>query len=186
MTVLTELRAKRIAPGDSPIADGSIRGLWLHSGPIKGQGKWILRYVSPVTGKRRDMGLGTYPEIGLRQAREKGSESRQAIKHGRDPIDVRAAERVARKAAAKAMTFERAARKVHEDLKAGWANPKHSAQWLSTLQEYVFPKIGSRNVADLAAADFAEVLRHLWLEKAETAIINGKGASLRPSTCHRW
>jgi hypothetical protein len=111
---LTELKAKRIAPGDKPVADGTIPALWLHPGSAKGQGKWILRYVSPTTRKRRDMGLGTYPEVGIADARIRGATARQLIGNGKDPIEERTAETAARKASAEAMTFEQAALKAHE------------------------------------------------------------------------
>ena len=168
MALLTELKAKRIAPGDKPIGDGAVRGLRLEPGAVKGQGKWILRFISPATGRRRDMGLGAYPEVGLAEARAKGLTARQAIASGKDPIDERGASE-ARKAAADATTFEQAARKVHEEQEPGWANKKHAAQWLTTLRDYVFPHIGNHKVAGLTPADFAEVLRPIWLKTPETA-----------------
>ena len=170
MSLLTELKAKRIAPGDKPIGDGVVRGLRLEPGPMKGQGKWILRFTSPTTGARRDMGLGAYPEVGLAEARAWGLTARQTIAGGRDPIEERGAAREARKAAAEAMTFEQAAKKVHEEQEPGWANKKHAAQWLSTLRDYVFPRIGNHKVAGLTPADFAEVLRPMWLTTPETAM----------------
>jgi integrase len=70
---------------------------------------------------------------------------------------------------AEAITFEQAARKVHEEQKPGWKNPKHADQWINTLRDYAFSKIGNRMAAELTAADFAEVLRPIWLAKPETA-----------------
>ena len=169
MAQMTDLRARKIAPGDKPVADGSISGLRLEPGPAKGHGKWILRFVSPVTGKRRDMGLGTYPEVGIADARAAGMAGRQSIARGKDPIHEREAQRAAREAIAGAITFEQAARRVHESLKPGWKNPKHGDQWINTLRDYAFPKIGKKRVADLGVADFAEVLRPIWLAKPETA-----------------
>ena len=169
MTLITDLRAKKIAPGEKPVSHGSIRGLRLEPGSTRGQGKWILRFVSPVNGKRRDMGLGVYPEVGIAEAGVRGTAARQTIASGKDPIDEREANRAARAAIAGAMTFEQAARKVHESLKPGWKNPKHGDQWINTLRDYAFPKIGKRKVNELVPADFAEVLRPIWLAKAETA-----------------
>jgi integrase len=151
------------------VADGKITGLRLESGSAKGQGKWILRFVSPVTGKRRDMGLGAYPEVGIAAARAEGSAARQSIASGKDPIEEREADRAARAGIAKAITFEQAARQVHEAQKPGWKNSKHADQWINTLRDYAFPRIGNRKVGDLGPADFAEVLRPIWLEKPETA-----------------
>jgi integrase len=67
------------------------------------------------------------------------------------------------------MTFEKAAQAVYEALEGGWRNDKHKAQWINTLTVYAYPSIGSKVVADLAPADFAEVLRPIWLAKPETA-----------------
>lgn len=164
MKQITDLHAKRIAPGDKPVAHGVVTGLRLEPGAAKGYGKWILRFVSPVTGKRRDMGLGVYPEVGIADARARAMEARQAIAGGKDPIGEREVDRAARAAVAGAMTFEHAARKVHETLRPGWKNLKHSDQWINTLRDYAFSKIGKKKVADLVPADFAEVLRPIWLE----------------------
>lgn len=166
---LVKLTAKRIAPSDGPIADGTIPGLRLEPGPARGRGKWILRFVSPETGKRRDLGLGAYPEVSIADARHRGAAARQLIANGRDPIVEREAERAARKAVAEAMTFEQAALKVHEEQKPGWKNAKHTDQWINTLRTYVFPAIGRTKVADLTTQDFAEVIRPIWLSKPETA-----------------
>jgi hypothetical protein len=53
---------KKAGPATTPLADASVRGLRFEPGQRKATGKWTLRFTSPVTGKRRDMGLGTYPE----------------------------------------------------------------------------------------------------------------------------
>lgn len=114
------------------------------------------------------MGLGTYPETGIAAARVKATAARQCLQHGKDPIKERKDSKSAVLAHAAVLTFKQAARQVHEDRKAGWKNPKHAAQWLKTLENYVFPKIGSRKVDDLKPADFADALRPIWLKKAET------------------
>ncbi|WP_150526942.1 tyrosine-type recombinase/integrase, partial [Roseibium sediminis] len=62
-----------------------------------------------------------------------------------------------------------AARQVHEDKKSGFKNAKHADQWINTLEQYVFPVLGRSLVSELTAADFARVLKPIWLEKAETA-----------------
>lgn len=92
---LTELRAKKIAPDQKPLADGTAKGLWLVPNSNKGRGKWILRFISPMTGKRRDMGLGSYPEVGISEAREAGTAARKTIARRRDPIEERQAEKAA-------------------------------------------------------------------------------------------
>jgi len=169
MAAITDKRAKSTKAGDKPISDGTIPGLRLEPGQFSGHGKWILRFVSPITAKRRDMGLGTYPEVSIADARAKGMAARQIIAAGKDPLDERQASKASRKAQAEVPTFEQAALKVHDQQKPGWKNSKHADQWINTLKEYVFPKIGQRKVTDLVASDFAETLKPIWITKAETA-----------------
>jgi hypothetical protein len=67
MARITDTKARSIKLGDKPIADGNVPGLRLWPSKARGRdqawgyGKWILRFKSPVTNTRRDMGLGTYP-----------------------------------------------------------------------------------------------------------------------------
>ena len=151
------------------MVDGSVPGLYLFPSSARGKGKWILRYVSPITGKRRDMGLGRYPEVNIATARKSAFEARGSISAGGDPLESRRAEKEAQRAKTEVPTFEAAARSVFEELRPGFRNPKHASQWITTLEQYVFPVIGSGSVADLRASDFADALRPIWLDKPETA-----------------
>jgi integrase len=126
-----------------------------------GAKRWLLRTV--VQGRRRDMGLGSVSLISLTEAREKAQEYRRAARQGGDPIEAR------RQAQAVAPTFEEAARRVHEAHAAGWKNPKHAAQWINTLQQYVFPHIGGKQVDKVTTADVLRALSPIWLTKPETA-----------------
>lgn len=128
-----------------------------------------MRFTSPVTGKRRDAGLGVFPEISILDARNKALAMRTQLDAGKDPIEERDREQQAASVVAAALTFEKAARKVHEELKPGWKNEKHAAQWIGTLETYVFPKLGGKPLDAIMPADCADVLRPIWLEKAETA-----------------
>lgn len=165
--MLTDKQARALKPTDKPVFDGKITGLFL--GPTKTGCKWTLRFTSPITGKRRDAGLGTYPETSIAEAREKALTMRKLIDNGNDPIDARNNAREAKAIAAAALTFEKAARQVHDELKPSWKNAKHAAQWISTLETYAFPKIGNRKLDSISPADCADVLRPIWLAKAETA-----------------
>ncbi|WP_233863999.1 tyrosine-type recombinase/integrase [Paraburkholderia adhaesiva] len=164
---LTDKQAKALTHGDKPVFDGKVTGLMLTPG--KTGSKWTLRFTSPVTGKRRDAGLGVYPEVPIVDAREKALAMRRQLDAGKDPIEERDREQQAASIAAAALTFEKAARQLHEELKPGWKNAKHAAQWISTLETYVFPKFGGKPLDAITPADCAEVLRPIWLEKAETA-----------------
>lgn len=161
--MLTDKQARALKPKDKPVFDGKVTGLIL--APTTSGCKWTFRYTSPVTGKRRDAGLGTYPETSIAEAREKAFAMRKLIDNGTDPIDQRERERQAAAAAAAALTFEAAARKVHEELKPGWKNEKHAAQWINTMETYVFPKLGKRKLEAITPGDCADALRPIWLLK---------------------
>ena len=138
-----------IKPDSKPIADGTVPGLRLHPGKVKGHGKWLMRFVSPETNKRRDMGLGVHPEVSIAEARKTALTARELIREGIDPIEVRKVTTAKRQRTANAVTFEKAARQYHADHRAGWKNPKHAAQWITTLETYVFPHIGNQKVESL-------------------------------------
>ncbi len=166
MALLTDTKARSTKPGDTPLAHGGVTGLALHpSLNTKGQGKWVLRYVSPVTGKRRNAGLGCYPEVGIAAAARQGRLMREQIANGQDPLEIKANE------AGKPQTpsLREAAQTLHRELAPGWKNPKHAQQWINTLTEYAFPVIGSLPLDQIQPRHIADVLRPIWLPKAETA-----------------
>lgn len=166
--MLTDLKIRRLARDAGLVTEGAVPGLYYKAADI-GRGKWVFRFVSPWTGKRRDMGLGPYPEISLADARRSAIGQRELLARGMDPIEARDATERNSQAAAKEPTFAEAARALHGSLKDGFRNTKHSAQWLTTLETFVFPTLGSRPVSELRVSDFADALRPIWLSKPETA-----------------
>ena len=165
MALLSDAKARSIKPDDKPIPHGGITGLTLHPSTTKGRGKWVFRYVSPVTGKRRNAGLGIYPEISIADAGSQARLMREQLAKGLDPLEVKKEE--ASKPAIP--TVEIAARQVHEQLLPGWRNPKHGKQWISTLEQYAFPTIGRQPINAITPAHIASVLQPIWLEIPETA-----------------
>lgn len=142
------LNAKRITKlKRGRYKDPESRGLYLQISPT-GTKSWLLYYE--LNGRVRYMGLGAYADFSLREARERARAARQKIADGIDPIDAKNAERAARSLeAAKAITFEAAARQYYEQHEAKWKNRKAAAQFLSTLDDYVFPVFGKLAVADV-------------------------------------
>ncbi|MEO1293643.1 MAG: integrase arm-type DNA-binding domain-containing protein [Pseudomonadota bacterium] len=120
----------------------------------------VVRYQ--IAGRRRDLGLGAYPEVSLARAREKALEARRHITEGVDPLVARENER-------RRLTFADAAEALIESKTPGWRNQKHAAQWRSTLAAYVLPTLGSQPVEVLKTEDVVGVLRPIWTEKPETA-----------------
>ncbi len=92
MALLTDTKARHIKPDDKPLPHGGITGLTLHPSPTKGQGKWVFRYTSPTTGKRRNAGLGSYPEIGIALAGKLAFPMREQVANGVDPLDAKKTE----------------------------------------------------------------------------------------------
>ncbi len=137
---------------------GDGRGLFLYVKP-SGSRSWVLRYQ--VQGRRRDLGLGSFPDVTLAMARDRASEARRLIAEGEDPI--------AKKQQVKPKTFKDAALELIEGKRPGWKNAKHAAQWTSTLESYVFPKIGQIQVSKIETADVISTLTPIWSEKPETA-----------------
>lgn len=165
--MLSNTKAKSLQPGDKAIAVGGVPGLYLQPAKKVGAGKFYMRFVSPVSGKRRDMGLGTYPELGLADARRRAMDARELIARGIDPIENRRSQADRKQDAVP--SFEDAARTVFQAITSGFRNAKHRDQWINTITTYVFPKLGRRSVDTLNVADFAGVLQPIWLQKAETA-----------------
>lgn len=167
--MLTDAKLRRAKEADGAVADGTVAGLYFFPTKVTGRGKWILRFTSPATGKRRDMGLGNYPEVSLADARSAAGSARQKIAEGTDPIEHRKSTALLASTELEVPSFEKAPRAVHEETKLAFKNGKHVDQWINTLDDYVFPHIGKRPVDELRAVDFADALRPIWLTKPETA-----------------
>ncbi|EGN3817108.1 tyrosine-type recombinase/integrase [Escherichia coli] len=165
MALLTDTKARHIKPNDKPISHGGVTGLTLHPSSTKGRGKWVLRYVSPVTQKRRNAGLGSYPEIGIAEAAKLAQTMREQLSAGDDPLELKKAETTK----IVIPTFEEAARKVHTELLPGWRNKKHARQWISTLEQHVFPAMGTVPLDAITPANVADVLRPSWMTIPETS-----------------
>lgn len=166
---LTDLKARNMKPGDGALPHGGVTGLTLHPTKTKGSGKWVMRYVSPVTGKRRNAGLGSYPEVGLAEAAKKALLFREELSNGNDPLQNKTAAAIAEARAKTLPLFKDAAETVYEELKPGWKNFKHQQQWINTLREYAVPVLGELRLNEIEPRHVADALRPIWLNKPETA-----------------
>lgn len=122
---------------------------------------WILRTM--IQGKRRDMGLGGWPTVSLKEAREQAFQFRKIARAGGDPFATRA------KANAPVPSFRKAAEAVHREHSPSWKNQKHAAQWIKTLEDYVFPELGDSRVDRIRSENVVRTLSPIWLKKPETA-----------------
>lgn len=138
-----------------------------------GAKRWVQRLV--IHGKRRDIGLGSASLVSLAEAREAALQHRKAARAGDDPL-------AAKRRAMGVLTFEEAARKVHELSKPTWRNAKHGDQWLNTLTTYAFPALGTKRIDAITSADVLGALSAIWNEKPETA----RRVKQRIGTVFKW
>jgi integrase len=123
-----------------------------------------------LDGKRRDMGLGPFPDVSLADARRRAADHRKQRHEGIDPLDVKAAQRQAQRVSvAKVRTFRECAVEFIEKNRAGWRNAKHRQQWESTLATYVYPTLGELPVSAIDTGLVVQVLDPIWTDKPETA-----------------
>ena len=161
--ILTAAKTKALtAPG--VYADGD--GLTMR---VAGTGakNWVLRVT--VDGKRRNVGIGGYPAVGLSEARERAEEYRRAVREGRNPIEDRRTAREEAQAKAAIPTFREAAETVIELRRPTWSNERHATQWRESLTIHAFPAIGNKQVTEITSADVMKVLTPIWTAKSETA-----------------
>jgi len=132
------------------------RGMYLLV-TAKGQKYWRMDFR--LHGKRKTAALGAYPEISLKEARERRDNARKLIRNGQDPIQVRKA--VLRTAAGVAAnSFETIAREWIEKFRRGWAE-SHAEKVLGRLERNVFPYLGGRPIADISAPELLTCLRRI-------------------------
>ena len=133
-----------------------------------GSRSWILRYQ--VGGRRRDKGLGGYPDVTLADAKVAARAARALIAQGIDPVEHgRSARSKLIADQASAISFCQAATKYIETHEEGWRNPKHAQQWRNTIETYANPKLGKMLVRDVELPNILAVLEPIWKTKTETA-----------------
>ena len=149
-------------------------GLWLVKSDAK-SGKWVLRFT--VFGKRREMGLVRWPDVGLAEARETADAARRELGEGRDPIRERRKRRV--EAQRNLHLFRDIARDAFEARKSELRGGGKAGRWFSPLELHVIPKLCHVPVAEITQIDLRDCLAPIWHEKAETA----RKALTRTSIC---
>ena len=153
---LNPMKAKNLTAGK--YADG--RGLWLMK-RSKVAGKWILRLS--VDGKRREMGLGGWPDVGVAEARERSAEARRRLRDGVDPI----LERQGTRRKAKRLTLNDAIQTCFAARQAELKADGKAGRWMSPLTTHIIPSIGSMAIEDIDQ----HVLKRVLCFLAHTGIL---------------
>ncbi|MCA0922313.1 tyrosine-type recombinase/integrase [Pseudooceanicola nanhaiensis] len=165
MAALTGKLTRKLVDNLGPGRHGDGSGLYLVVDPT-GARRWIVRVT--VKGQknrqggplRTDFGLGGADVVTLNQARERALEYRRMAKAGLNPRF---------NAKREVPSFEELAGQVHLDRLPTWKNPKHGQQWLNTLRDYAFPKIGRMPVDSIGQPEVLMCLSPIWTAKHETA-----------------
>ncbi|ANY76814.1 integrase [Microvirga ossetica] len=124
-----------------------------------GARRWSFIYA--LSGKERELGLGSLRDVSLAKARERAAEMRSLLTEGRDPAVVRAAETPA------TPSFGAFADSLLQDIEGQWRNEKHRSQWRMTLTKYAAP-LRDKPVDAITTKDVLSALRPLWGTKPET------------------
>jgi integrase len=155
---LTVKRVEKLLTAGKPgkHTDGDVRGLMLCIESTT-SAHWLLRYQR--NHKVHHLGLGGVKDVPLASARAKARRERERIADGIDPLTVKQTDREAqREAEAKRLSFRQAAQRCYEAAAPGWSDPRTGDEFLGSLQRWVYPHIGS---LDVAAIGKDEVLRVL-------------------------
>lgn len=160
---LTAKRIIKLLKQPGRYRDDEVRGLLLVVAASRSKDKssttasWILRYE--FAKRERWLGLGSQREVSLKEARDLARDARALIRKGVDPVAAKqTAKAEAAATLASTISFKNAALAYASQHEVRWGNRKHRAQFLSTLETYAYPVIGTKNVADIDTADVLRIL----------------------------
>ena len=152
---LSDAKIRALPPTDKNLKLFDGGGLYLAVSPAGGK-TWRLKYR--FGGKEQTLTIGRYPQIGLKEAREKAQKAKASLEQGIDPGQMK-------KAVAAAQTgggdsFEAIAREWFERNKSKWT-PKHGERVLLRLEQNMFPYIGKIHIGILTAPQILLSLRKI-------------------------
>ena len=153
---LTDTTIRTAKSAEKPVKLSDEKGLYLLVTPAGGKW-WRLDYR--FSGKRKTLSMGVYPDVGLKDARERRDEARKLLADGINPGETRKAMK-ASKAGRAANSFEVVAREWFAKFSAKWA-PSHAEKIIRRLERDIFPWIGSRPIAEVTAPELLAVLRRI-------------------------
>ena len=154
--MLTETLIRKTKTPLKPIKLADERGMYLFCTPAGGR---LWRFKYRYAGKEKLLALGAYPDLSLAKAREARDEARKMLAQGIDPSAARQQEK-REKAEAGANDFETIAREWLENVREKWAAVYHS-DTLKRFEAYVFPSVGRRPIAQVAAPELLALLRKI-------------------------
>jgi integrase len=161
---LTDAKIRSAAPRDKSFRIYDSRGMYLEVSPTGG--RW-WRWKYRVASKEKRLSLGTYPDVSLKEARERRDAARRLLSDGVDPGENRKAIKLARAGSAE-NSFEAVAREWFGKFSPGWAE-SHAGRMMRRLERDVFPWIGARPIREISAPELLAVVRRIEGRTVETA-----------------
>ena len=144
---ITDLFVRTARPGR--YADGDC--LYLYVKPTRAR-SWVVR--AQFDGRRRDFGLGGYPQVSLADARRRAAQIVDVIRAGGDPrADAR------RRSVPLVRDFVET---VIEDRRPTWTSSQTEYSWRHSFATHVFPVVGDRRVSDVTLDDLRGIVAPLW------------------------
>jgi integrase len=135
---------------------------------ITTSGGKLWRYSYRFDGKQKTLSLGSYPDVGLKEARELHSEARTLLAAGLDPNENRKHDNAAKKLNA-ANSFEMVAREWWQSHMKNKAE-SHKEKVIRRFETYLFPWLGKKPISEITAPQFLEVIKRIEKQnKLETA-----------------
>jgi len=164
--MLTDAEIRSLKSREKPFKRHDEKGLYIDV-PVRGSKRWRFKYE--FSGKEKLISLGTYPEVGLKAAREARDAARDRLRNGIDPSAHRQALKRSQ-ARAGDNSFEVVAREWWDEVHKKNAVASHADRNLRRLELYVFPKMGRRVIGEIEPPDVLEVLHTIEnAGKSETA-----------------
>ncbi|NTV69873.1 MAG: integrase arm-type DNA-binding domain-containing protein [Azonexaceae bacterium] len=150
----TTIRTAKPSEKTQKLFDGG--GLYLEVAPSGGKW-WRLKYR--FGGKEKRISLGVYPDVGLKDARERRENARKLLANDIDPGENRKVQKSAKVERA-ANSFEVIAREWYSKNRESWA-VSHADKIIARLENDVFPWLGGKAIAEITAPDVLSVLRRI-------------------------
>lgn len=165
MGTLTEIAIRNAKPGAKPVRLFDGQGLYLEITPAGGKlWRWKYRYA----GKEKRLAIGKWPAMKLATARLRASDARALLADGRDPGEVKRADKLRVRTLVED-SFQAVAKEWF-DQRLSQRSVSHRSKVWRRLEMYVFPHLGRRPVAEITAPEVLAVVRRVEaLNKIESA-----------------
>jgi Arm DNA-binding domain len=171
---MTKLNSLFVANVKTPgrYYDGNGLYLLVQKNRVNGIRKsWVLRFASPITRRRRDLGLRGTTTIGLAEVRKQAVKIRSEIQSGADPLANSAHHRIhinSHKQNGYETSFEVIARNFHSTHSLTLKNEKYRQQWINNLERCLFKDLGDTSIEQIKANHLATLVQPLAIRIPDT------------------